>query len=253
MASTYRPRIGPWIAKKEILEKLGVQHPMVFDVGAHHGNVTEFYLRMWDDLTVHCFEPEAQALERLMKRYGEDPRIHIHPYAVGAKTYKSKTLYVGGQDGEMSSLRPRPGLGVRRYYRHHLSAKVRVPVVSLDMFCERHEIPRIHVLKMDIQGGEVDALKGAVNLLGEQNIFLIYTEVLFVEMYRGCGTFHEMMHLLAKHGYELFDIYSLGRAKVNRRLKYGDVMFINQAVIEKVLDTYPEEWLLKSHAHAMGA
>ncbi len=43
-----------------------------------------------------------------------------------------------------------------------------VPTTSIDNFCEREGIDEIHILKMDIQAGELLALKGAYKKLKEK-------------------------------------------------------------------------------------
>ena len=47
---------------------------------------------------------------------------------------------------------------------------VKVPTITIDLFCERHNIKTIDLLKLDIQGGELLALKGAVNMLQKGGI-----------------------------------------------------------------------------------
>lgn len=248
-----RDRIGPWLAKKAMLEKLRVKHPVVFDVGAHFGNVTEYYLRMWDDVDIYCFEPEAAALAKLRSRFGKDKRVHIEPLALSDKRKVNPvSFFVGGQSGEMSSLLPRPFKG-RRYYRHELRERQEVHVDSLDEYCEERELNFIHVLKLDVQGAELDVLKGASNHLTEGNISLIYTEILFVSQYQGGPDFYELWRYLRRYGYTLFDLYQLGRSKVSRQLVYGDALFVSPQVREKVIDQMPEEWLPKSKKEALGA
>jgi FkbM family methyltransferase len=247
-----RERIGVWLAKKAILEGLGVKHPIIFDVGAHFGNITEFYRRMFPERTIHCFEPEPEAYKTLERRYADDPTVHTHQLAVGAVN-GTATLHVGGNRGEMSSLNGRPDLrSTRRYYRHPLKQQVTVDVVSIDQFMEEHGIPRIHILKADIHGGEGALLKGATNLLVAEAIPLIYMEVFFVQMYRESPLLVDLWDFLAGFGYTLYDLYNLGRSFVNRQLKYGDVLFVNSAARRRVLDKFPEEWLRKSRVQALG-
>lgn len=248
-----REIIGPWLAKKAMIQHMNVRIPVVFDIGAHFGNAAEFYLRMFNKgCNVYCFEPEPLALERLRQRFEENHQVTIHPVALWKRRYSStKAFYVGGQSGEMSSLLQRPEAG-RRYYRHELKQRIRVKVDSVDEFCEEHNIPFIHVMKIDTQGTELDILRGAVNKLVEGAISLIYTEVQFVPLYQGGDNFAEICQFLSGYGYELFDIYNPMRSFVNRRLKVADVLFVSPQVVEKVLNDYPEEWLPKSRDEALG-
>lgn len=248
-----RETIGPWLAKKAILEKLHVRRPLIFDVGAHFGAVTDIYLRMWDNVKIYCFEPERGALEKLHMRYDDEDRVVIEPYAISDKRKTNPVpFYFGGREGEMSSLKPRPSEG-RRYYRAALSPSQEVLVESLDEYAMDQGIECVHVLKLDIQGNELEALKGASNFLTAGTITLIYCEVLFVEIYEGASDFFEIWRYLRRFGYSLFDLYGFGRSPVNRQLTYADALFVNPQVREKVLNAFPDEWLRKSRLEALGA
>ncbi|MEW6065207.1 MAG: FkbM family methyltransferase [Bacillota bacterium] len=57
-----------------------------------------------------------------------------------------------------------------------------------------------NILNIDIQGAELKALKGAVNVL--HFIEVINTEVNFKELYEGCALIHEIDEFLEEHGFE---------------------------------------------------
>ena len=79
---------------------------------------------------------------------------------------------------------------------------------TIDSFCSIHKIDKIDILKMDIQGAELLALKGAIKLLEEKKIGLIYTETYFRRQYNNQPLFHEISKFLADYGYYIQDIYS---------------------------------------------
>lgn len=74
---------------------------------------------------------------------------------------------------------------------------IRVQVTTIDEFVDRQEIERIDVLKLDIQGAELMALRGATNTLRNMHVQVIYTESLFVPHYEGNALFHELWSFLA--------------------------------------------------------
>jgi len=101
---------------------------------------------------------------------------------------------------------------------------VTVQATTLDSFCDAERITDIDVLKMDIQGGELLALKGAAGLLKSRKIRLICMEVIFVPTYEGQPQIDEIMAWLREHRYFLHNFYRL-RSK-NGRLLYGDAIFL---------------------------
>jgi FkbM family methyltransferase len=250
----YRDRIGPWLAKKAMMAAMEVpeEEIVVLDVGAHKGDITAMYMRMWPKAEYHLFEPRAEAVEVLRERFKDDECVYIHPVAIGATADVVAQLHVGGHNGEMSSLLPRPAKD-RRYYRHELEPGPQVTMETLDSIVRALDLKNVHLIKMDIQGGEGAAIEGAAKyVLRYKRPLFLYLEVFFVPMYERSWHFHEISARLGKMGYSLFDLYGLGRSPVSRQLKYGDALFIHKSVRKQVIDQYPEEWLPKSLAHAMG-
>lgn len=237
--------IGPWLAATAILQNVHPRDMVIFDVGAHFGNVTEVFRRMWPKSMIYCFEPEPEGIDELNRRFqGKDDRVTVVPAALGRRC-ETRPFHVGGQRKEMSSLYPRPKDG-RRYYRHQLDEIIRVPVLTVDAFLEEEPVDHVNLIKVDVQGAEKDVIKGAAGALSEQKIDLVYMEVLFVEIYKGSSLFHQLCTQMLRYGYQLFDIYNLQRSWINRQLKYGDAMWVSPRIRENRLDTYPDDWLASS-------
>ena len=72
----------------------------------------------------------------------------------------------------------------------------------------KEKITHINILKLDIQGYELKALKGAEDLLRSKKIDLIYTEAYFIQQYHDQPLFPEIAMYLSKFGYQLQDIYN---------------------------------------------
>jgi hypothetical protein len=77
----------------------------------------------------------------------------------------------------------------------------RVPTVSLDSFCTEHEIDRIDLLKLDIQGNEHQALAGAAHLLNTGRIGTILTELNWARNNEATCPATESIRILEKAGY----------------------------------------------------
>ena len=99
-----------------------------------------------------------------------------------------------------------------------------VTTETIDEFCNDHKIECIDILKMDIQGAELLALKGATKLLADKKIRLIYTEAYFRRQYNNQPLFHEISAFLAQYGYYLQDIYS--PIYGNGKIAWCDAIFL---------------------------
>ncbi len=241
--------IGPWAAIRELLGKADVRKPVIFDVGAHFGNVASYLLKMWPLATVYCFEPEPLGLERLHARFDDDDRVVIVPSALGSRQGSTK-FHLCGQNTEMSSILPRDDYLGRRYYRHEVREHIYVPVTTIDAFMKEHEIETVHLVKVDVQGGEKFVFRGANNAFKDDRLWAVYSEVLFVTLYKGASLFWELCRQLDKYDMSLFDIYGLQRSWINRQLKYGDALWLGP-VLRALANDYPEDWLRKSLEHRM--
>ena len=126
------------------------------DVGANAGSYTVLAAGV-AGARVDAFEPglaSANALDRNILINKLRDRVRVHRKAVGAR---SGTAQFIDDAGTMNRLSP--------------AGKSKVPVTTLD-----HALANPAIIKMDIEGGELDALKGAEKTLRSPSLRLIITE-----------------------------------------------------------------------------
>jgi len=143
------------------------------DVGANIGEVSAVLLDA--GFAVHAFEPAPSAFEELTRRLGARRSFSAHPVAVGrddgsADLHLAKDLSGGKyEDASLfSSLLDHatpPDLP--------FTAKVRVPVRSLDSLHRAGEIPAdVGLVKIDAEGLDLDVIRG----MGERSYPLVMAE-----------------------------------------------------------------------------
>ena len=227
--------------REAILARLFVDRPptVVFDCGASGGGFSAAYLALFPRATIHAFEPHPHTAKMLRERFHGEPRIVVEQAAVGAVAgvaafHLNRLPYT-------SSLLPRPSAG-RRYFplMDGVEERVDVPATTLDDYCRRHAIERIDILKMDIQGAELAALRGAESLLREHRIDAIFTEAFFVPHYEGACLLHELWGHLAGHGYGLYTLFP-SREGRNGQLRLGDAIFVSPELRAAVVDRIADE------------
>lgn len=205
----------------------------IFDVGSNVGDMTRKFREMFPFASIHCFEPTPVAFQKLKWRLKQDEAVILNNVAV-AETDGEMRFFVNEDFNKVNSLLQR-NRTQSKYYRYDVQQHIDVKTISLDRYCSEKGVGNINLLKLDIQGGEVSALKGASNLLQHQAIDIILSEILFVELYEGGAVFYELSAFLAQYGYTVYHLYDLHRAE-NGQITWGDAIFVSLQYRRKGID-----------------
>jgi FkbM family methyltransferase len=207
-----------------VQQSLSEKAKIIFDVGANRGDTVARYLELYPAAKIYAFEPFPDTFKVLHERYKENPRVHCYPLAVADLT-EPKIFYVNENVDTNSLLKPK-ATGLSSDKQVENKKQITVETVTLDNFCSANGILEVDILKMDIQGGELAALKGAEKLLKAQKIGLIYSETYFVQQYENQPLFHDISKFVFSYDYMLKDIYAPIYGKGN--LAWGDVIFVKK-------------------------
>lgn len=210
----------------------GAPVEVIFDLGASEGLTAQTYRSLFPDATIYSFEPTDSCFQILSDRFrGDNKVVPVHA-AVGRED-GTATLFLNSFDQTNSLLPAAPGS--EKLVGASLSnvGTQPVPVISLESFCRERGIDKVDLLKMDIQGFEINALRGFKETLARQTVRVIYTEVLFGNSYDGQGYYHDIASFLQPLGYELYGLYTLMRG-VNGMLAQAEAIFINQEVRKRL-------------------
>jgi FkbM family methyltransferase len=137
---------------------------VVFDVGANLGQSALRFADEYKKATIYSFEPVPETYKGLCRRVARLARVHAFNLAMGDCRQVQK-MVVDGTSGA-NSLRTN---GAQE-------EAVAVNVETLDNFCASHEIKGIDLLKIDVEGYEMQVLGGACGLLESGAIRFIYAE-----------------------------------------------------------------------------
>lgn len=197
-----------------------IENPIVFDVGANLGEISQTYSDLFPTGTIYAFEPFPATFNKLKQRYDNMARIKPQQLAL-SNTIGTVDLFVSGQPNMNSLLAPDPK---RAWAFDQTLPTVPVPTTTLDVFCDQNAINDIHILKFDIQGGEIMALQGAKQLLQSHAIWLIYTESQIVPLYQDQPLWHNLTQHLLEYDYQLFNIYNLHETAIGQA-RWGDAIY----------------------------
>lgn len=214
---------GPAVQRdpfRDLVHLVDAPAPLIVDGGAHRGHTVARFLELFPQASVVAFEPQADAARDLRARFPGDPRLTVHHAALAAEP----GLLDFGRlaNDQASSLLPVSDQN-RQIHGPHLDrvASERVAAVPL-----RHAVSQpIDVLKLDLQGFELEALRGAGELLAD--VKLILTEVEYLPLYAGQPLFSDIDLFLRGQGFRLFHLYSTW-CHPSGQISSGDALYLNE-------------------------
>lgn len=187
-------------------EILGANARLIFDIGANVGDISLRYAELFPGAKIYAFEPFGESYNILQQRVNENHKIKTIQKAIG-ETVSSMQFYVNN-NADTNSLLQSKKMGLSSDSQVANKTSINVDVITLDSFCEQHQINTIDILKMDIQGAELSALKGAANMMAQKKIRLIYTETYFRQQYINQPLFQDIALWLQQYDYFVQDLYN---------------------------------------------
>ncbi|ACV24344.1 FkbM family methyltransferase [Methanocaldococcus fervens] len=114
-------------------------------MGANIGVATLYFKTLYPNSKIYAFEPVPETFELLKKNVGNLEGVEIFPYAVGS-------------EGEITISYSEAG-DVLSHKNGNLKKNVVVKSISIKKFIEENKINHIDILKLDIEGSEIEVLR----------------------------------------------------------------------------------------------
>lgn len=155
-------------------ELKNIESPILFDVGANDGKYIEEMCSVFNRNTpvIYGFEPSKFTYEKLVKKFENDPNIHLKQIGLAANKGEMQ-LYYNEQGSGWASLYERQV----SEFNKGLSQSEVVSLDTLDNFCLANDIDHVDFMKIDVEGHELEVLKGGKETL--KNIRFIQFEFSF--------------------------------------------------------------------------
>jgi FkbM family methyltransferase len=171
----------------------------IFDVGANVGLYSLLAAATNPRARIHSFEPTTEIVEAFMSniRLNCMRNISVNSSAVGSYTGKGYLR------------RHKHGEELYDWMNYVVDTAAQssdpcISVTTLDDYCKQKQIAHIDLLKMDIEGGEYDALIGAKGLLQAQSIRCIFLELVEAHAGRSGHSTVDIKRMLLKAGYQIY-------------------------------------------------
>jgi FkbM family methyltransferase len=213
-------------------------HMTVCNVGSRKLGMNDDYASLgWEifapNLSIYGFDADADACEEananIEARKVSWKEKHI-PLALGSSVGES-TLYVT-KHPMCSSLYPPNEAYLKRFQGLpelvNLDFTLDIETTTLDAFCKSEGITEIDFLQIDVQGADLDVLKGAYSILAN-SVLSIQIEVEFSSLYINQPLFTDIDIFLRNEGFSLFDLAPSYRTRfdspIQSTLRPGQILW----------------------------
>ena len=196
--------------------------PVILDVGANLGESIESILTSYPSAKIFAFEPSIDSFSVLKKKYHKYSSINLYCEALG-----SCNCNRWFSDNELPYMSSFLELGTFGY--GNIRKKRLLPVQTVDNFVNAEKLSHVDILKIDVQGFELEILKGCSNLLMENKISLIHVELTLTDMYHGLPNLEMLFKLLYDNNFALCGFYRQHFQK--GYLSWADGLFVNKKFI----------------------
>lgn len=174
-----------------------------FDIGAYLGVYTCLMAkRVGPEGQIHAFEPSPRSFERLLENIAVNGLTNVVANCQAAFS-RTDSVPLFLYEAPFESL---TSLVHRKLIREGNvllpAAEVSVQAVRLDDYCQQHAVDQIELLKLDVEGVELEVLKGARGLLEQGAIRCLLFEV-------GEGI-EQVLEVLKAYGFRFFTVSQNG-------------------------------------------
>ncbi len=191
------------------LKKMNKDNIVVFDVGANKGHYSELLAQKFSSQAqIYSFEPSKITFERMKETNLKNKNVKPFNIGFGSET-KTLKLFTNSYLSGLASVYQRR----LDHFDIDMNKYEEVIVSTLDTFCKENMTENIDFLKLDVEGHELEVLKGAKYLLENNKIKFIQFE--FGGANIDSRTFFQDFYYLLSEKYHIYRILIDGLQKID--------------------------------------
>lgn len=208
------------------LQELGIR--TVLDVGANDGNFATDIHKILPEAFIYSFEPLPDVFEQLKLKTSHIKNIQYNNFALGEKE-EEKIIYRNDFTPSSSLLKMKV-LHKEAFPNTANSSEQKILVKTLDSISSNLNLfPRL-LLKLDVQGYEINVLKGSPKLL--EKVDVIIAETSFYELYENQTLFKDVFDFLHQHNFRYVGNMEQLQDSNDGKILQADSVFIKISILK---------------------
>ena len=198
------------------IKKLGFNPNTIIDVGVAKG--TKDLYKAFPRSFFVLIEPLKEYeyfMKRILKKYNGIFKLTAASNVNGFKTFN---LHPNHMDGS-SLLKEETGIESDGY-------EIKVSSSRIDDIVKEEKLKGPYILKIDVQGAELEVLSGAVNTLKYTEVIAL--EVSLFKFMKGAPDFYEVINYMKNNGFVTYDILQGFYRPLDNALGQVDIIFVKE-------------------------
>lgn len=194
--------IAATVEHRRILEQVKDCH-LIVDGGANKGQFAVLARSLWPDAQISCFEPLAEPRSRLQRISALLSNVRVFPLALHS-TQSTMNMFLTKRRDSSSLLKPENRIKATKDQCHVADGETEIETTTLDDWVTSESIGDIDLIKLDLQGAELQALLGATNCL--KSTKFVFCELSYRPTYKGQPLCTEVIVWLSQQGFDLVGV-----------------------------------------------
>ena len=219
-AAQQRP-VGDMQKLLEDLKSRGLNCKSILDVGANRGDWSRMAKVIYPDAKFCLIEPQ-QEMEEDLKSFCNSAANSIYIMS-GAGPVREKKYLTIWDDLAGSSFLPKEDETLKNKGKQRA-----IDMIDIDGIVGPDKFDFPELVKIDIQGFEIEALKGAGTLFGKTEAFILEVSLFSFSDVPGMPIFSDIVNFMLERDYVVYDFPGFSRRPLDGALAQCDICFVKR-------------------------